>query len=704
MALDQKFFKKSTAGSGTDQEQGLFIYADANDVDSYDGDGDLWYDINGHEVNIPLADKASNLQLHLNASDTTSYSGSGSTWTDISGNDRHGTITDPVFESGLAGGLDFNSATDANGDKVAVAHNAAFNQQNNMTFEVWVKRDGTTEDNIFYKGGASGNSYFLTYNPSWGYYFYTYAWAGGVYSGTSGLSTGVYEHVVVTIDGSGNRKMYVNGTLSANNLNGNTTGTGTLTDTGPLTIGGYYTYAAHGGFDGRISVVRIYNTVLTASEVGQNFRAGNNLSYSSTYDTNLALDFDPADIDDSASTATWTDKVASLVLTESGTADYNQELGNYVDLQGADYFGNDSATNTIKDSNGDFALDFWVNFNSTSGNNVILGVNQSSGVRGLMLYYGSLTMDLYVYKDGTTSGSMYGTPSWSTLGISTGEWYNIAIVTDASTNMKWYVNGILKATYTNNAGGSHWTNMHNIRIGDDATLGYDINAKIGNFKIYKGLLTDAQVTQNYLATKNKYPNSNNFTLYSPDFKNSSVPYYFRFNAANDEARISSVDIDISMGFTVSIYIKRHTAVSGYHQPFRITGTGYTNYLFLIAGHNDVIYYSSSGTGNSLSTYGNSGNWTDNSSAWRNIIFTRENDPAGSTTNRGEIYVNGSSHATATNLSAITNITNVYVNRDASYPTSRNAQCDVGLIKIWKKPFSDAEALAEYNATKDIYGL
>tara|TARA_A100000171_G_scaffold29967_1_gene28175 strand:- start:412 stop:786 length:375 start_codon:yes stop_codon:yes gene_type:complete len=124
---------------------------------------------------------------------------------------------------------------------------------------------------------------------------------------------------------------------------------------------------------------------------------------------------------------------------------------------------------------------------------------------------------------------------------------------------------------------------------------------------------------------------------------------------------------------------------------------------MVSGHNDVIYYYSSGTGNNFSTYGSSGNWTDNSSAWRNVIFTRENTP-GSTTNRGEVYVNGSSHHTQTNLSAITNITNIYVNRDASYPTSRNAQVDVGLIKIWKKPFSDAEALAEYNATKNIYGL
>ena len=45
MALDQKFFKSTSAGSGTDQEQGLVLHLDANDVDSYDGDGSIWYDI-----------------------------------------------------------------------------------------------------------------------------------------------------------------------------------------------------------------------------------------------------------------------------------------------------------------------------------------------------------------------------------------------------------------------------------------------------------------------------------------------------------------------------------------------------------------------------------------------------------------------------------------------------------------------------------
>ena len=159
MALDQKFFKKSTTAAGTvDQEQGLSIYVDANDVDSYDGDGSIWYDINGHDVNIPLADKASNLQLHLNASDTTSYSGSGTTWTDISGNDRHGTINGGVestYAIDVRGSFDFAEGT---GDYVNVTHHADIKPSSNgVTYEFWITPEEISgTDTYLYTGSTSG--------------------------------------------------------------------------------------------------------------------------------------------------------------------------------------------------------------------------------------------------------------------------------------------------------------------------------------------------------------------------------------------------------------------------------------------------------------------------------------------------------------------------------------------------------------------
>ena len=56
-----------------------------------------WFDIANHDLNVPLVDKARNLQLHLNASDTTSYGGSGNDLTDISQNSNTATDTSPTF-------------------------------------------------------------------------------------------------------------------------------------------------------------------------------------------------------------------------------------------------------------------------------------------------------------------------------------------------------------------------------------------------------------------------------------------------------------------------------------------------------------------------------------------------------------------------------------------------------------------------------
>tara|TARA_R100001440_G_scaffold36280_2_gene55403 strand:+ start:294 stop:3065 length:2772 start_codon:yes stop_codon:yes gene_type:complete len=533
MALDQKFFKKSTAGSGTDQEQGLVLHLDANDVDSYDGDGSIWYDINGHEVNIPLIDKADNLQLHLNASDTTSYGGSGSTWTDISGNSRNGTITDPVFESGIEGGLDFNSASGTSGDKVEVAHNAAFNQQNNMTFEVWVKRDSTTEGNIFFKGAnnsGGGNSYFFSFNPSWGYYFYSYAFAGGgvagggTYSGTSGLSTGVYEHVIITIDGSGNRKIYVNGTMSANNNVHNATGTGSLSDTGALTIGGYYPYAVHTGFNGRISVVRIYNTVLTAAEVGQNYRAGNFLNYSSIitskheatqdtlYTTNLNLSLDANGYGGSGNWQDGTNNNDGVIYGATYTNDGNSD---YFDFDGS----NDYMTVAGSDLNpaNTKCIELWFNTDSTAEQYIIS--NNNGGAYGYHMGITSQKLFMWIYSQEQNAYHVNtSTGSSNTAAITTGKW-NHAVWTmgpNASDN-KIYLNGNLAYTHSSMGGGTYpSTAAHNgIRIGRYTSAGW-FNGKLAQVRAYSTALTPAQINTNYNATKALYQNPTAFIDYRPD--------------------------------------------------------------------------------------------------------------------------------------------------------------------------------------------
>lgn len=73
MAINERLVHTaSAAAAGTgNQEEGLILHLDANDVDSYDGDGDVWYDISNYEYT-----PATNVSEHFN---TVTYTGTGTT-------------------------------------------------------------------------------------------------------------------------------------------------------------------------------------------------------------------------------------------------------------------------------------------------------------------------------------------------------------------------------------------------------------------------------------------------------------------------------------------------------------------------------------------------------------------------------------------------------------------------------------------------
>ena len=69
--IDTKVEAAGNGGAGTgNQEEGLILHLDANDVDSYDGDGSVWYDIKDHEYT-----PETNVDEHFN---TVTYTGSAS--------------------------------------------------------------------------------------------------------------------------------------------------------------------------------------------------------------------------------------------------------------------------------------------------------------------------------------------------------------------------------------------------------------------------------------------------------------------------------------------------------------------------------------------------------------------------------------------------------------------------------------------------
>jgi len=72
MAINERLVHTaSAAGTGNAGEEGLILHLDANDVDSYDGDGDIWYDIHDHEYT-----PTTNVSEHFK---TVTYTGTGTT-------------------------------------------------------------------------------------------------------------------------------------------------------------------------------------------------------------------------------------------------------------------------------------------------------------------------------------------------------------------------------------------------------------------------------------------------------------------------------------------------------------------------------------------------------------------------------------------------------------------------------------------------
>jgi len=68
MAINERLIHTAAAAeAGNAGEEGLILHLDANDVDSYDGDGSVWYDIKDHEYT-----PATNVDEHFN---TVTYTG-----------------------------------------------------------------------------------------------------------------------------------------------------------------------------------------------------------------------------------------------------------------------------------------------------------------------------------------------------------------------------------------------------------------------------------------------------------------------------------------------------------------------------------------------------------------------------------------------------------------------------------------------------
>ena len=203
------------------------------------------------------------LVLALDAGDTNSYPGSGTTWSDLSGQGNDGTLTNgPTYSNSNGGYIDFDGTDDT--------VNFEYDLRSNWTYECWVNKDAKGGFSFLGQGTTSSGSglHIVMSNDKLRFGMYANDTdALGLYSNTS---TGVWYHYAFTYNHSTFLKqIYRNGVQ----LTGTPVQTQTAyIGTGTVRIGASY---SSGGTvaDGKIASSKLYNRVLTASEIKQNFNA-----------------------------------------------------------------------------------------------------------------------------------------------------------------------------------------------------------------------------------------------------------------------------------------------------------------------------------------------------------------------------------------------------------------------------------------------
>ena len=208
------------------------------------------------------------LILNLDAGNASSYPGTGTTWTDLSGNGRNATLANGVGYSSSSGGvLTFDGIND-------YGQVPAFTYPNSYTVAVWVKINYTSSTNyarIIEKG--LNNEFALTINKVTPLYSNKYTYQLGdsdvALASNSPVSSG-YTLLTTTIENATSNqhliKFYIN-----NTLNNTATKTISFTKTNPLYFGGNPAALNLTAMLGEIGQIFMYDRVLSASEITQNF-------------------------------------------------------------------------------------------------------------------------------------------------------------------------------------------------------------------------------------------------------------------------------------------------------------------------------------------------------------------------------------------------------------------------------------------------
>ena len=199
------------------------------------------------------------LVLALDAGNTKSYPGSGTSWTDTVGGNT-GTLTDgPTYSSDNGGSIVF----DGSNDYIQLSTNSNLTLTGDFTYETWIQTDVQTGSKHLWKIGDQSLQFTNNVSPDQIIYY-----SSGTGSQAYGvLGNSIWGHLVLTKSGNA-----LSGYLNVSQSWTNTPDSSATHDFSGVRIGSRHTESGY-YWDGRMSVIRVYNRSFTASEVLQNYDA-----------------------------------------------------------------------------------------------------------------------------------------------------------------------------------------------------------------------------------------------------------------------------------------------------------------------------------------------------------------------------------------------------------------------------------------------
>lgn len=200
------------------------------------------------------------LVLYLDAANRNSYPGTGSVWTDLSRSEINGTLTNmgsTGYSSSNNGVIVFDGTNDR------VIHNS-LDLGIVCSWGIWIKYSRLTGSPVPLGAGIP-NYYSLFWNNSSKQFVVYYGGTGlAQLSYPTGLSLDTWYHIFLTRNGL-TISVYLNGIFIGNMTGGSSTLSTIFCVIGDERITGGYP------FNGNISNVSVYNRVLSSSEVLQNY-------------------------------------------------------------------------------------------------------------------------------------------------------------------------------------------------------------------------------------------------------------------------------------------------------------------------------------------------------------------------------------------------------------------------------------------------